>query len=171
MRVSLSWYQISHIGTYRLGVGALSGLLWDTQSTCITQKGISFPGEVNSYSSSWCVPSTAHSVAQCSPGWCCLWSTSKEGAEESMISISWILWHFGLRDPAPCWEKLRHFAQPLLSWRLIFWTFKKFFFKSDLYIPLIFFFFGKSTLRWMFLHLIDGDFGGTEDRRDLSRSS
>ena len=43
----------------------------------------------------------------------------------------------------------------------------------DLYIPLtfFFFFFGKSTLRWMFLHLIDGDFGGTEDRHDLSRSS
>lgn len=34
-----------------------------------------------------------------------------------------------------------------------------FFFLSDVYIPLIFFFFfGKSSLRWMFLHLIDGDF-------------
>lgn len=33
---------------------------------------------------------------------------------------------------------------------------KKKFFKGDLYIPLIFF--CKSTLRWMFFHLIDGEF-------------
>lgn len=85
-----------------------------------------------------------------------------------MISIFWILWHFGVRGPAPCWEKLRLFAQSLLSWRLMFWTF--FFFKWCIY-SLDFFFFCKSSLRWMFLHLIDGDFWGSEDRNDLSRSS
>lgn len=89
LRVSLPWQQISHIGTYRLGVGASGWLLWHSRNACSIQNGSLFPLEVNS-PELWFIlvcPQQSTRLTQsldvlvgipALQVWCCLWSTARK---------------------------------------------------------------------------------------------
>lgn len=70
--------------------------------------------------------------------------------EKCIIQVSWIPWHFSLRDSKPHWRERQTFCSIITKLRLVFY--------NSLEMVHIFTCLHYSPVRWMFLNLIDGDF-------------